>query len=235
MWNRTEDKIKAKITWIRHGMTQANGEHRYIGKTDEPLSETGIRLLQEKKKEYFSSPPEFLYASPMKRCVQTAEILFRRKPVLIPEWKEMDFGQFEGKNYEELKDNPDYQKWIDSNGTLPFPGGESREQFIRRSMEGFDRMMSDILKRSEKNTGIQNDTDTRYLKSNRGTEIPVVTVVHGGTIMAVLSSLTGGEYFDFQVKNGEGYETVLEWIQGRWKITSLTKIGCKGSKSEYLQ
>ena len=235
MWDWTEDKIKVKITWIRHGMTRANEEHRYLGKTDEPLSETGIRLLQEKKKKSFFNAPEFLYASPMKRCVQTAEILFRRKPVLIPEWKEMDFGQFEGKNYEELKDNPDYQKWIDSNGTLPFPGGESREQFIRRSMEGFDRMMSDILKRSEKNTGIQNDTDTRYLKSNRGTEIPVVTVVHGGTIMAVLSSLTGGEYFDFQVKNGEGYETVLEWIQGRWKITSLTKIGCKGSKSEYLQ
>ena len=235
MWDWTEDKIKVKITWIRHGMTRANEEHRYLGKTDEPLSEKGIRFLQEKKKKSFFNAPEFLYASPMKRCVQTAEILFRRKPVLIPEWKEMDFGQFEGKNYEELKDNPDYQKWIDSNGTLPFPGGESREQFIRRSMEGFDRMMSDILKRSEKNTGIQNDKDTRYLKSNRGTEIPVVTVVHGGTIMAVLSSLTGGEYFDFQVKNGEGYETVLEWIQGRWKITSLTKIGCKGSKSEYLQ
>ena len=57
----------------------------------------------------------------------------------------------------------------------------------------------------------------------------------GGTIMAVLSSLTGGEYFDFQVKNGEGYETVLEWIQGSWKITSLTKIGCEDSKSEHLQ
>ena len=96
-------------------------------------------------------------------------------------------------------------------------------------------MMSDILKRSEKNTEIQNDTDTRYLNSDRGTEIPVVAVVHGGTIMAVLSSLTGGEYFDFQVKNGEGYETVLEWIQGRWKITGLTKIGCEDSKSEHLQ
>lgn len=235
MWNGTEDKIKVKITWIRHGMTQANGEHRYLGKTDEPLSETGIRLLQEKKKEYFSSPPEFLYTSPMKRCVQTAELLFERNPILIPEWKEMDFGQFEGKNYEELKDNPDYQKWIDSNGTLPFPGGEPREQFIRRSMEGFDWMMSDILIKSEKNTRIQNGTETQDLKNNCETEIPVVAVVHGGTIMAVLSSLTGGEYFDFQVKNGEGYETVLEWIQGRWKITSLTKIGCKGSKSEYLQ
>lgn len=235
MWDWTEDKIKVKITWIRHGMTRANEEHRYLGKTDEPLSEKGIRFLQEKKKKSFFNAPEFLYASPMKRCVQTAEILFRRKPVLIPEWKEMDFGQFEGKNYEELKDDPCYQKWIDSNGTLPFPGGESREQFIRRSMEGFDWMMSDILIKSEKNTRIQNGTETQDLKNNCETEIPVVAVVHGGTIMAVLSSLTGGEYFDFQVKNGEGYETVLEWIQGRWKITSLTKIGCKGSKSEYLQ
>lgn len=235
MWDWTEDKIKVKITWIRHGMTRANEEHRYLGKTDEPLSEKGIRFLQEKKKKSFFNAPEFLYASPMKRCVQTAEILFRRKPVLIPEWKEMDFGQFEGKNYEELKDNPDYQKWIDSNGTLPFPGGEPREQFIRRSMEGFDRMMSDILIKSEKNTRIQNGTETQDLKNNCETEIPVVAVVHGGTIMAVLSSLTGGEYFDFQVKNGEGYETVLEWIQGRWKMTSLTKIGCEDSKSEHLQ
>ena len=235
MWDWTEDKIKVKITWIRHGMTRANEEHRYLGKTDEPLSEKGIRFLQEKKKKSFFNAPEFLYASPMKRCVQTAEILFRRKPVLIPEWKEMDFGQFEGKNYEELKDNPDYQKWIDSNGTLPFPGGEPREQFIRRSMEGFDWMMSDILIKSEKNTRIQNGTETQDLKNNCETEIPVVAVVHGGTIMAVLSSLTGGEYFDFQVKNGEGYETVLEWIQGSWKITSLTKIGCEDSKSEHLQ
>lgn len=221
MWNGTEDKIKVKITWIRHGMTKANEEHRYLGKTDEPLSGKGIRFLQEKKKEYFSGPPEFLYTSPMKRCVQTAELLFERNPILIPEWKEMDFGLFEGKNYEELKDDPCYQKWIDSNGTLPFPGGESREQFIRRSMEGFDWMMSDILKKSERNTGIQNGTEKQYLRNNCEIEIPVAAVVHGGTIMAVLSSLTGGEYFDFQVKNGEGYETVLEWTQGRWKITII--------------
>lgn len=203
-------------------------------KTDEPLSETGIRLLQEKRRNIFQSTGIFVYISD-ETLRSDSGTAFERNPILIPEWKEMDFGQFEGKNYEELKDNPCYQKWIDSNGTLPFPGGESREQFIRRSMEGFDRMMSDILKRSEKNTGIQNDTDPQYLKSNCGTEIPVVAVVHGGTIMAVLSSLTGGEYFDFQVKNGEGYETVLEWIQGRWKITSLTKIGCEDSKSEHLQ
>lgn len=61
MWDWTEDKIKVKITWIRHGMTRANEEHRYLGKTDEPLSEKGIRFLQEKKKKSFFNAPEFLY------------------------------------------------------------------------------------------------------------------------------------------------------------------------------
>ena len=221
-----------RLYLIRHGQTPGNKLQRYIGTTDEPLSTEGKEFLEK-----LTYPmPEALYVSPLCRCVETAGILFPGKSFhIIEELSECDFGEFENKNYKELSGNQDYQRWIDSNGTLPFPGGESREQFIRRSMEGFDRMMSDILKRSEKNTGIQNDTDPRYLNSDRGTEIPVAAVVHGGTIMAVLSSLTGGEYFDFQVKNGEGYETVLEWIQGRWKITSLTKIGCEDSKSEHLQ
>ena len=40
----------------------------------------------------------------------------------------MNFGSFEGKTYFDLNGNEDYQRWIDSGGTLPFPGGESREQ-----------------------------------------------------------------------------------------------------------
>ncbi len=210
MRDRTENQIKVKITWIRHGMTKANEEHRYLGKTDEPLSETGIRLLEEKSDKERFPFHEYLYASPMKRCVQTAEILFHKKPICVPFWEEMDFGQFEGKNYMDLKDNADYQKWIDSNGTLPFPDGESREVFIRRSMEGLAWMLSDIREKikedakpaqKQKQNNCQDDCD--------GETIPVVAVVHGGTIMAVLSELTGGAYFDFQIKNGESYETTL--------------------------
>jgi len=54
----------------------------------------------------------------------------------VPEWTEMDFGAFEGHNYQELSGDPAYQRWIDSGGTLPFPEGESREEFIRRSVAG---------------------------------------------------------------------------------------------------
>mgnify|MGYP000581579371 CR=1 FL=1 len=43
--------MKLEVLLLRHGQTQGNLEKRYIGKTDEPLSEKGIRFLQEKKKD----------------------------------------------------------------------------------------------------------------------------------------------------------------------------------------
>ena len=42
----------------------------------------------------------------------------------------------------------------------------------------------------------------------------VALIVHGGTIMSLLSSFYGGEYFDYQVPNGRGYICKLEEVQG---------------------
>ncbi len=41
--------------------------------------------------------------------------------------KECDFGDFENKSYEDLKNNR-LSKWLDSNG-VPFPNGETHEDF----------------------------------------------------------------------------------------------------------
>ena len=54
--------------------------------------------------------PEAIYVSPLKRCVQTAAILFPEEPVhIIEELSECDFGEFENKNYKELDGNANYQ------------------------------------------------------------------------------------------------------------------------------
>ena len=198
---------------IRHFATPGNEKRQYIGSTDEVLSEKTAFL----KRSY--PIPEYIIASPMKRCVQTAKRIWGTDlsgcPIVLePLMRECDFGQFEGKTYEQLKKNAAYIKWLKSGGITAFPGGEDQEEFRKRCVEGMKKQVRFLIARHVKYAAF---------------------VVHGGTIMAVLSSLTGGEYFDFQVKNGEGYETVLEWIQGRWKITSLTKIGCEDSKSEHLQ
>ena len=40
-------------------------------------------------------------------------------------------------------------------------------------------------------------------------------IVHGGTIMVLLSSFCGGDYFDYQVPNGDGYVCTLGRSKGK--------------------
>ncbi len=197
MRNRTKDQMMLAL--IRHGETKANAQRRYLGKTDEPLSERGIRVLQFYKEQGLYPQADYLFASPMKRCVETAGILYpMAKPVLIPEWEEIDFGQFEYRNYEELKNEASYQRWLDSNGALDFPGGESRQAFIARCRIGFQRMYR-VLRQAQRES----------LPDTEKEPVRVSVIAHGGTIMALLSSCGKGScqkgYFDYQAANGRGY------------------------------
>ena len=149
MWNRSENQVK--LVMIRHGATPSNKEHRYLGRTDEGLSKEGEQALYKARNTY--PHVDHLFSSPMRRCAQTARILYPEQEIfMIPEWAEMDFGDFEGKNYVELKGNEYYQKWIDSNGTLPFPNGESREDFTERCKQGFYKMLLQLKCQSRLNS-----------------------------------------------------------------------------------
>ena len=120
---------------IRHGKTRGNLEGRYVGcRTDEPLSPEGIEELKQR-----SYPrAEWVYVSPMSRCIETAEILYPGVPMeIVPDFRECDFGDFEGKNYAELNGRADYQAWIDSGGQMAFPGGESRLMLSTRTIKAF--------------------------------------------------------------------------------------------------
>lgn len=180
-----------RVYLIRHGMTAGNAERRYIGRTDEPLSEAGRKEIQCRK----YPPVEATFTSPMRRCVETAEIIYPSVPKrVIPEFWETDFGAFEGKNYEELKENGAYIRWMESGGTLPFPGGESRAEVQARVKEGFRRVQEELREMPEGSLGMS-----------------VALVIHGGTVMTLLSELFGGDYYDYQVRNGEGYSFELSY------------------------
>lgn len=225
MRNRTEDQIEIRrntgtdtqteirLTLIRHGATFSNKEGRYLGKTDEALSPDGIGALEKSVADRIYPTADVLFSGPMKRCLETAGILYPgQTPIVIPEWTEMDFGAFEGHNYQELSGNPAYQRWIDSGGTLPFPEGESREEFICRSVAGCEKMLY-YMKTIRAKSAASGQGDRKIQN--------VSAVVHGGTIMALLSHFTGGEYFDYQVKCGQGYSGRLAFPAGggapQWK------------------
>jgi alpha-ribazole phosphatase len=201
-------QVCEKVIFIRHGKTAGNERRAYVGRTDEPLSELGRReLLQRKEAGEYPNENQVaaVFVSPMLRCRQSAEVLFPNAgQIIIPEWTEMDFGDFEGKNYEQLNGTPAYQEWIDSNGTLPFPGGESRPHFVERVMKGYERM-KEILARgiSDAEQVCPDEQQGRWLgeeHQNAGSQ--VVAIVHGGTIMALFSTLYGDNYYNYQLENG---------------------------------
>ena len=188
---------------IRHGMTEGNKAARYIGVTDEPLCTEGREQLQN----FSYKSGECLFVSPLRRCRETADLLFPdQKQIVIEELAECNFGEFENKNYLELADHPFYQKWIDSNGELPFPEGESREEFITRCNKGFRGMVEKVEQIKEE---------------GRKT---IGMIVHGGTIMALLSKYGKGDFFDYQVANGKGYVCTMKDIDTKPEIIKLEKI-----------
>lgn len=87
-----------KIVLIRHGMTEGNVSRRYIGITDENLCPKGQQILNENIKNRMYPMADIVFSSTMKRCVQTAKIIYPEKDILKEELlKECDFGIFEGK------------------------------------------------------------------------------------------------------------------------------------------
>lgn len=165
-----------KIILIRHGQTEGNAEGRYIGTTDEPLSPDGREII----KNNVYPLADIIISSPMLRCRQTAEIIYSRYDDVFDGLKECDFGEFENKNYKELDGNEKYQKWIDSGGTLPFPGGESMESFSKRCISAFEKAVD------------------KYKNAKS-----MAFVIHGGTIMSIAKKYNGGNFYDYRLKNGE--------------------------------
>ena len=167
------------IYLIRHGKTVANEQHLYCGSTDLHLSDGGREELHSMR---YDITPERCVTSGMKRTDETLRILFGSVPYCVDSrFREVDFGAFEMKSYEMLKDDPAYQIWLtgDNEANTP-PGGESGVQMTRRVLEAFR-------------------------------EIPDGTalITHGGVIAAIMASLfpaDGKHRYQWQPRNGHGYE-----------------------------
>ena len=173
----------SSIYLIRHGKTGANEKRLYCGSTDLPLSCGGAEELRELN---YRVENACFVTSGMLRTEQTLEILFgpvphRREPGL----REMDFGSFEMRSYEQLKDNVDYQAWLsgDNEANVP-PHGESGVQMTRRVLEAFGSLPD-------------------------GTAL----ITHGGVIAAIMAELfpaEGKHRYQWQPQNGRGYEITAD-------------------------
>lgn len=169
---------------IRHGMTEANRKRLYCGSTDLSLSAEGVRALEALRPSYAGLEGCRFITSGMRRTDETLSVLFGDVPFASePRLREVDFGVFEMRSYDELRDRPDYQAWIagDNEKNVP-PGGESGAQMTARALACFREIL-----RSERDT---------------------VIVTHGGVIASIMAAMfpaEGKNRYEWQPAPGQGY------------------------------
>ena len=113
-----------KLTLLRHGETDGSRRDLYYGAADIPALPESLAALHENAAAYPRA--KRYYTSGLLRTEQTLAALYGDVPhVQLPGLREMDFGDFEMKSYQQLKDTPAYQAWIADVEHNPCPNGES--------------------------------------------------------------------------------------------------------------
>lgn len=175
------------IHFIRHGAIDETLKGKYIGTTDVPLSDKGKAELKKLDRDFAYPGAKVVFSSPLKRCTQTCKTLYPElKPLVIANLSECNFGEWEGKTAEELKNDPDFEKWLGGDNSVKPPRGESNSDFVRRVCRMFESIVEGLVK-----TGV--------------TESAIVT--HGGVIMTLLAvyGLPQAKPFEWAMDNGCGY------------------------------
>lgn len=183
---------KLELYLIRHGKTICNENRLYCGTSNPSLSDGGKEELLKLKKDIKYPICNKYFTSGAKRSNETFEILYPNiKYEILTGFSEYNFGDFEMKSYEVLKEKKEYINWItDEIGEVSCPNGESKREYRDRVKNEF----IDFIKRCE----IEN------IESS-------VIVSHGGTIGTILELFynKNKNFYEWQPKCGNGYKLII--------------------------
>lgn len=127
-----------EIYLVRHGETTGDSAVHLFGRTDIALSETGRRQMQCAASALAGVAFDAVFASPLSRSLESARIIMQGRapqPEIRPEFKEIDFGDWEGWSLEQARerDPGNYRAWRIEGADFRFPGGDCKKEFFARA------------------------------------------------------------------------------------------------------
>jgi alpha-ribazole phosphatase len=184
-----------QVYLFRHGQTAGNAAKKYLGATDEPLCPLGIETARAAGSD---QTVEEVLVTPLKRTQMTASLLFpNAEQIICPGLREMNFGDFEGRSAEEMRDDPDYRYWVEQTRCMgPCPHGDATVVFQHRVCAAFRREVE---------------------KARRAGKDRLYFVVHGGVVMSVLYRFAHPRkpFYSWPLSNCQGYRcTAAEGPEG---------------------
>lgn len=133
---------------LRHGETEASRDGGYCGRSDPDLTPEGVAMAEDFATTYKDHPWREIYVSPMRRTRATARplcALANREMRIRDGVRELDFGLWEGKTPEEVKQDyrEEYLRWLADAGWNAPTGGERGIDVARRALLVLDEIQRD--------------------------------------------------------------------------------------------
>jgi len=134
-----------RLILIRHAQTDYSLQNRYCGFSNPSLNNKGIWQSKKLADRLGNLSSVKVYSSDFKRAYQTAKIIFRNNSIeKAADFREMNFGLFEGLKYEEIvrKYPKLYRDWVDNPEKVRIPAGERLKDLNKRVKERLSFILS---------------------------------------------------------------------------------------------
>jgi broad specificity phosphatase PhoE len=190
----------AKLILARHGETVWNVEKIYRGRADVNLDEVGIKQAELLGKHLSNWKLEAIYSSPLKRALDTANIVARYQKIgvhVAEGFIDFDYGEWQSLPEEEAKRlYPTlHNEWHNNPHKVKMPGGESLEDVRKRAV------------------AIVNDVLSKYQGS-------ILLVSHRVVNKVLICSLLGLDNSHFwNINLDVGGITIFNYVDGRFVLT----------------
>lgn len=145
--------MPTRVYLVRHGATTLSAEDRFAGETDVELSDSGRAQIHHLADRLALEPLSTVYASPMRRTLESAEILARPHglPVVpVPELREISHGRWEAKTRREVEAlwPEEYARWESDPYSFAPVGGETGLAVTARALPAFSSLVAGQAGRS---------------------------------------------------------------------------------------
>ncbi len=191
-----------RLILARHAQIDPQYAGRFLGSTDVPLSDLGLRQAAALARSLEENHGDPLYVSPLRRAEQTAEP-FSSDGQIDWDLREIDFGRWEGRSFDEISasdQDEQIDRWRSFDLEFSFPDGESLAAFVARIARVADRLAT-------------------------GPGKTTVAITHGGVIRSMICRLLGlapKNYLLFDVQPAS--ITRIDLFDGRGVLVGLNDI-----------
>jgi alpha-ribazole phosphatase len=182
-----------RLILVRHAEPADDARGRCYGRLDVGLSAAGLEHARRLPTSLSPLDYDAVYTSPRVRARLTAEPLASARglsPVIDDELRELDFGELEGRHYEEIEaSDPElYRAWMETPTRVRFPGGESYADLRVRGLRALERI--------------------------RARHDAALVVTHGGIIRAALADWLGmPDEAIFRLDQSYCGTTIVDWLE----------------------